>query len=171
MIKNEKDKHFYGENFMSTAIVMAAQAPFQHSFALLSTFIVQCPDDLWSAKKGGWPLWQQVGHTLSALYFFAGVAPENPPCAAEVLRLVEQGAQPVDKATMQAFGVRCKAAADAYIAGLTDAALTEENAGLSAALGVPVTHAGALGMLASHTLYHVGGGDAALRDKGLPGVF
>ena len=156
---------------MSNAIVMAAQAPFQHAFGLLSAFMEQCPEELWISNKGGWPLWQQAGHTLTVLCFFAGKQAEDPPCPAAVLRLAEQGTQVVDKAAMLAFAGRCKAMADAYIAELDDAALTEENAPVSAVLGRSVSHAATLGMLASHTLYHLGSCDAALRDSGLPGTF
>lgn len=158
---------------MSTGIVLAAQGPFQQAYTLLSTFIERCPDNIWKERNGGWPVWQQVAHALSSLPFFAG-APAGSvpaPCALEVLRLAVQGMEPLSKERMQAYAAQCKASADAYIAGLRDEQLAEENAVLSAGIGFSVTHAATLGMFASHVMYHLGSCDAALRDHGLPGVF
>lgn len=158
---------------MSNNIVLAAQVPFQHAYSLLSAFVDQCPDHIWVEKKGGWPIWQQVTHALSALSFFANVPGDAPvpPCPIEVLRLTTQGTQPLDKATVRDYAAACKARADAYIANLSDEALAAENTPLSARIGFSVSHAATLGMLASHTLYHLGSCDAALRDHGLPGAF
>lgn len=159
---------------MSNSIVMAAQGPFQNAYGLLSKFIDECPEEIWKEKNGGWPVWQQVVHCLSALGFFADKAGDEPiptPCAPEVGRLLTQGTTPVTKAEVKAYAEKCKARADAYIASLTDADLAATNEALTARIGFPVPHAATLGMLASHTLYHLGSCDAALRDHGIPGVF
>ena len=76
-----------------------------------------------------------------------------------------------DKALVKALAEKAKAATDTYVTGLDDTALPKPNKHVSSALGRPVSHVATLGMLASHTLYHVGSCDAALRDHGLPGVF
>ena len=159
---------------MSASIVQAAQAPFQHSFGLLSTFIDICPDTIWEEKNGGWPVWQQVAHALSAISFFASGAddaPIVPPCPVDVVQLKEQGTEPVSKAAMRAYAAQCKARAESYFARLQDAELVTENAPLSARIGFSLTHAATLGMMASHTLYHLGSCDAAMRDHGLSGAF
>ena len=159
---------------MSNTIVLASQGLFQKSFELLTAFIEQCPEELWQAKKGGWPLWQQVAHSMSALCFFVDGpedAPITSPCPPEELRLTKVGTTPVPKAAVLEYARLCKARADAYIAGLTDAQLTEINRPLSARLSVDTTHAGTLCSLGAHTFYHLGGCDAILRESGHPGIF
>lgn len=159
---------------MSNAIVMAAQGPFQHAFGLLNTFIDTCPEEIWNEKNGGWPVWQQVAHSLSAVGFFVNGKDEAPiamPCPPEVGMLAAQGTTPVKRADMKAYAEKCKARADAYIAGLSDADLAQDNPGATQRLGRSVPHVSTIAMLASHTLYHLGSCDAALRDHNLPGVF
>lgn len=159
---------------MSNPIVSAAQGPFQNAFGLLSKYIDDCPEEIWKEKNGGWPVWQQVVHALSAITFFVdqpGDASIVPPCAADVAQLAAQGTTPASKADVKAYAGKCKARADAYIASLSDGDLAALNDALTARIGFPVPHVSTLGMLASHTLYHLGSCDAALRDHGIPGVF
>lgn len=159
---------------MSNPIVAAAQGPFQNAFGLLTKYIDECPEEIWLEKNGGWPVWQQVVHALSALGFLAdqpGDTPIAPPCAPDVAQLATQGTTPVSKADVKAYVEKCKARVDAYIASLSDGDLAANNEALTARIGFPVPHVSTLGMLASHTLYHLGSCDAALRDHGRPGVF
>lgn len=159
---------------MSNSIVMAAQGPFQNAYGLVTKFIEVCPEEIWNEKNGGWPVWQQVVHNLSAFCFLTDKPGDEPiptPCEPEVARLLVQGTTPATKAEVTAYAEKCKARADAYIAGLTDADLTAINEPLTARIGFPMPHAAVLGMLASHTLYHLGSCDAALRDHCIPGVF
>ena len=113
---------------MSRDIVTAVQAPFLNAFALLERYIDVCPEEIWREKNGGWPVWQQIYHALTALDFFVG-----------------------------------------QVGTPSDLAVREPR--LSAVFGSDVPHGAIVGMLASHTLYHVGSCDAALRDHGLKGVF
>lgn len=159
---------------MSNSIVTAAQGPFQNAYGLLTKYIDACPDEIWKEKSGGWPVWQQVVHDLSAICFLTDThedAPISLPCDPEAARLLIQGTTPATKADVKAYAEQCKARADAYIARLTDADLAALNEPLSARIGFPVPHAATLGMLASHTMYHLGSCDAALRNHGISGVF
>lgn len=159
---------------MSNGIVMAAQGPFQHAYGLLSAYIDTCPDDIWKEKNGGWPVWQQVVHSLSAFGFLVNGSDEAfmpMPCTPAVAQLAEQGTTPVSKADVKAYAEKCKARADAYIASVQDAELGTDHPGATARLGRSMPHVAVISMLASHTMYHLGSCDAALRDHGMPGVF
>ena len=77
----------------------------------------------------------------------------------------------VSKEAMKAYGAAVKAAVDARVARLTDADLTRIQERVSKKIGRELTYGAIMVMLASHTTYHLGSCDAALRDHGLPGVF
>ena len=88
-----------------------------------------------------------------------------------VLMLREQGQQLVSKEAMKAYGAAVKAAVDARVARLADADLTSIQERVSKKIGRELSYGAVMVMLASHTMYHLGSCDAALRDHGLPGVF
>ena len=160
---------------MSRDIINAIQAPYRHSWSLLTQFMDVCPDNIWAETNGGWPVWQQVAHTVAVLNFFILENDDDTfvPAPAElgVLMLKEQGQQVVSKEAMKAYGAAVKAAVDARVARLTDADLTRIQERVSKKIGRELTYGAIMVMLASHTTYHLGSCDAALRDHGLPGVF
>lgn len=157
---------------MSREITEAALQPFENAYDLLSRYIEVCPEEIWKETNGGWPVWQQVCHTISALHFFTGIPAEGLPCAPDESRLSRVSTAPAPgREIMKALAEKARAAVSAYAAGLDDSALARPNEQISSVLGRQVSHVAILGMLASHTLYHVGSCDAALRDHGLPGVF
>lgn len=159
---------------MAADIVMAAQAPFQNAFSLLEKYMEVCPDPIWQETSGGWPVWQQIYHTLTTLDFFVGSPDDFPmptPLNPGVGNLSESCPEPMSKDAMNKLAETCKARVEAYIGKLQDEDLAKPNPGLSARIGSNVPHVATLGMLASHTLYHIGSCDAALRNHGLKGVF
>ena len=160
---------------MSRAIVAELENPYQRAWGLLSQFMDVCPDEIWAETNGGWPVWQQVAHTVAVLNFFIlendDTAFVPAPAELGVLMLREQGQQMVSKEAMKAYGATVKAAVDARVARLTDADLTRIQERVSKKIGRELTYGAIMVMLASHTTYHLGSCDAALRDHGLPGVF
>lgn len=133
-----------------------------------------CPDEIWVEKNGGWPVWQQLAHTIMVLDFF--VLGENEqllpvPCDMDALMLRTQDVPALGKTALRDYAATVKARVDNWIAGLEDADLARTNVVLSAKLGRETSYAATLVMLASHTDYHIGSCDAALRNHGLPGVF
>lgn len=159
---------------MSREIVIAVQEPFQHAFSLLEAFIDVCPEAIWKETNGGWPVWQQVYHALTALDFFVRPpdAPElETPLSPAIGRLMETNAETLSQEQAKTFAATAKLRAETYIAALVDTDLARSNTGLSQRMDKEISHGATLGMLAAHTLYHVGSGDAALRDHGLKGVF
>ena len=159
---------------MAGIIVQSLEGNIRHAFSLLDKFVEVCPEDLWAQKFGGWPVWQQVYHALTALDFFIRPldAPEEAlPFGEKEAGLDISAANAVSKAQLKAYAEKMYQRVDAYIASLDDAALAQSHAGLAARLGMPSTHANALCLIAAHTLYHLGGCDAALRERGLAGVF
>ena len=158
---------------MSRDIVTAVQAPFLNAFALLERSIDVCPEEIWREKNGGWPVWQQIYHALTALDFFVGQVgtPSDWPFDQATGSLNVVSEQYLTKEAAKKLATEAKARVDIYLAGLSDADLAVREPRLSAVFGSDVPHGAIVGMLASHTLYHVGSCDAALRDHGLKGVF
>ena len=145
-----------------------------HAFGLASEFVKVCPEDVWGRKFGGWPVWQQLFHSFASLDFFlrpAGAGEEPPLFEAGVAELKKTPAETPAKQVLQDFITKAQAKVSGYVAGLDDAALSQKNEGLSARFDRDVTHAFTLSLIASHTMYHLGACDAALRESGKPGVF
>ena len=160
---------------MSRAIVAELENPYQRAWSLMCQFMDVCPDEIWAETNGGWPVWQQVAHTVAVLNFFILENDDDTivpaPTEFGVLMLKEQGQQVVSKEAMKAYGATVKAAVDARVAMLTDADLTRIQERVSKKIGRDLSYGAVMVMLASHTTYHLGSCDAALRDHGLPGVF
>lgn len=155
-------------------VVKAMKGPVEMSFTLLDKFIDACPDDLWVEKKGGWPVWQQVYHAIGAVYLFIeapGQTAPPPLVSPGVGALSEVASEAVGKAEIKAALNGAKALADKFLAGLDDGDLSKLNEPLFAKAKLKMSLAGTVSMLGGHTLYHLGSCDAALRERGLPGVF
>ncbi|MCL2124287.1 MAG: DinB family protein [Desulfovibrionaceae bacterium] len=164
---------------MSQSIIDGQRAAFEHAYGLMAQFIEVCPEDVWAEKFGGWPVWQQVYHALGACQFFVlqdGEIPEQGLYPPEVNSLQSTPSAAPLKKDVLAYAARMKATVDAYLHALRDADLPGVNQGLTArmvSLGKPhaLSHSQTLVMLAGHILYHLGSCDAALRERGLKGVF
>jgi uncharacterized damage-inducible protein DinB len=159
---------------MSRAIVDTQRGSFDFAFSLMMQFVDVCPDALWNKKFGGWPIWQQVYHALSAVDFFIAapgvelIKGLTPP---EVGSLSVQGDTPVAKDAMRQFAAQVKAAADGYMSALTDADMPTKAEGASLRMKRETVHATVMALMIGHLLYHLGSCDAALRENGLKGVF
>ena len=159
---------------MSRDIINAVQAPYRHSWSLLTQFIDVCPEKIWNETRGGWPVWQQIAHALAVLNFFTlgeNDAPASAPCDMATLMLKVQGSCAIGKDAMREYAETVRVGVDAWLDGLSDKDLTRIHTVLSKKIGRDVAYGAAVAMLASHTCYHIGSYDAALRDNGLPGVF
>lgn len=159
---------------MSRVIVQSLEGNVLHAFALAEEFLRVCPDNIRDKKFGGWPLWQQLFHPFASLDFFLrpdGAAEAPSPFAPGVAELKETPAEAPQKALLEDYMGKTRAMVKEYIAALDDAALAKKNEGLSRRMGRDISHAGTIALIASHTMYHLGSCDAALREHGLPGVF
>ena len=163
---------------MSQPIIAGQRDSFEHAYGMMLRFIEVCPEDLWAEKFGGWPVWQQVYHALGSCQFWVlqdGETPEQGPYPPEVNMFQSiPDAAPAKKDVLE-YGARMKSRADAYLDALRDADLPGLNQGLTVrmkARGLPeFSHSRTLAMLSGHILYHLGACDAALRERGLKGVF
>jgi hypothetical protein len=159
---------------MSTMIRDSLLDSVQHAFGLMNEFTDRCPDAVWTEKFGGWPIWQQCYHCFVVMNFFLrrhGDPVGDTLFPLSVGRLDEVSGETPSRQTMKAFVLKEQEAALRYARTLDDAALSEKNEGLSERFGRVMTHAGTLALIASHTMYHLGTCDAALRQRGLRGVF
>ncbi|MDR3358186.1 MAG: DinB family protein [Desulfovibrio sp.] len=152
----------------------AAQGPFEHMYDLLTEYLKVCPDEVWAEENGGWPVWQQIAHAFWVMDLFVcpdGESMPPAPFGAEAARLKARGGEVVGRAAMKEYAAAVKFRVDAWFARLTDAALAGTNPALSKKIGRELSYMATAVMLASHSGYHLGACDAALRDHGLPGVF
>ena len=159
---------------MSKIVTQSLEGGILHAFGLTNEFLKVCPDAVWGQKFGGWPVWQQMFHAYTAIDFFLrpkDAAPEAPLFGDGVGDLKQAAKETPAKAAVQDYIEKAQAKVRDYIAGLDDAALGNSHAGLSARFGREVTHAATLALIGSHTMYHLGSCDAALRENGMPGVF
>ena len=110
---------------MSRDIVTAVQAPFLNAFALLERYIDVCPEEIWREKNGGWPVWQQIYHALTALDFFVGQVgtPSDWPFDQATGSLNVVSEQYLTKEAAKKLATEAKARVDIYLAGLSDADL------------------------------------------------
>lgn len=159
---------------MSRNIVLGLQIPLNHALGLVNKFIEVCPDEIWTEKKGGWPVWQQIYHALATFDLF--IAPPErdfpaPLADADVRGLRKVSGILIPKAAVQTIAAAVKSRVDSFVKGLTNSDLPKLNDHLFAQLKMELNLAGTLSSLAGHTYYHLGSGDAALRDHQRPGVF
>ncbi len=161
---------------MSRVLVTQLRVPFDQAFGLLLQFMDICPDDLWAEKNGGWPVWQQVFHLLNGMAAFTENPEPAPALPAEYAvdlptgLLQKQATGLCPKNVMREFAQKCKTRADGYIQSLDDTTVMEKNATISKLFGIDFNHLSTITLLATHTMYHLGGFDAALRNRGLKGV-
>lgn len=159
---------------MSQDITKSLQGPIDNAFGLVAKFIDVCPDDLWAEKAGGWPIWQQIYHSLGAVGFFVDAPGQSgaPALVPEpVADLQEVGTQPLSKDQVRGVLTDAKAKVDRFVAGLADADLPKRNEALFSKAQFEMSLAATMASICGHTLYHLGSCDAALRNRGLPGVF
>lgn len=159
---------------MANGITQGIAGGVMRSFSLMEAFVANCPDNIWNAPYGKWPVGQQVLHAYGAIDFFLR-GPEDKeeetPFSEAVISLKEVPASAPAKEAASTYMAKCKARVEAYIASLDDAKLAEKHEGLSKRFGADMTHAATLSLIGSHNMYHLGSADAALRQNGLPGVF
>ncbi|MDL2290755.1 DinB family protein [Desulfovibrio sp. OttesenSCG-928-F20] len=159
---------------MSRTITQSLEGGITHAFALSEEFLRVCPENIRDKKFGGWPVWQQLFHPFASIDFFlrpAGAPEAASPFAPGVAELKQSPEQAPAKLVLEEYISACQALVKEYVASLDDAALAQKNEGLSQRIGRDMTHAATLALIASHTMYHLGCCDAALREHGLPGVF
>ncbi|MDL2271509.1 DinB family protein [Desulfovibrio sp. OttesenSCG-928-I05] len=159
---------------MSRSVVTSLQGAFARSLGMTRQFIEACPDNIWEKKFGGWPIWQQVYHSIAVLDLFALDKDEQPSqnmFSNDIFLLKECGDMPPTKKQLLELADTMEAVCNKLIDSLDDSMLANEQRGLSAKLGMPFNMAMALSMMNSHTMYHLGCCDAALREHGLKGIF
>ena len=159
---------------MSKVITESLAGGVQHAFALSNQFVDVCPEEVWGKTFGKWPVWQQLFHAYAAVDFFLRSADASPetsifPDGVGDLKTTMDDAPA--KLIIKDYFAQAQKRVNDYIATLDDAKLAQKHEGLSARFGRDVTHAANVALIASHTMYHLGCCDAALRESGLPGVF
>ncbi len=136
--------------------------------------IEACPEDLWLAKRGGRPVWQQFLHLYACAEMYARPEADGSFGFSEYSReviMLDKPADPMSRRDMLAHAAKVKDLARAFMQGLDAGRLTESHPGLSATFAKPRTLQHALMGLVRHANYHLGIIDGVFRDSGLPGVY
>ncbi|MDR2352071.1 MAG: DinB family protein [Deltaproteobacteria bacterium] len=158
---------------MANPIIDSLQSEINGYFNLLYKFLDVCPLKLWNSTFGGWPIWQQLYHTLWVNDLFIPL--ESPPplvdIPAEVTTLKVKGESPIPVDKMKKIIAESHKLTLAYLDSLTDQDLSAINNKVRNVMHQDWSHAATIAKLSSHALYHIGIFDAALREKNLPGVF
>ncbi|GHS98361.1 hypothetical protein AGMMS50276_20030 [Synergistales bacterium] len=155
------------------AITDSLKGNFDRGWEFLNELIKVCPDSVWTKKGGGFVFWQQLYHCFFCVSLFVlpkDSEPQPGPWGLDVAKFKSEPTTAPSKEELKTYADKKKAEADAWIATLDDAKLTEENAGLSARFGAPMNNAMALAIMSGHSSYHIGSCDAVLRDNGEKGV-
>lgn len=161
---------------MSHTIINALKSPIDHAFGMIGQYIDVCPENIWVETSGSWPVWQQVYHVINVVNIFfpssdavpAKTLLEEKYCG---LQAAAPSALVITRTDMQAALAQAMQDIEALLAALDDSELTSRNEGLFQTFGMDMTIAATLVMLASHTMYHLGCCDTALRNHGIPGIF
>lgn len=159
---------------MSRVITQSIEGSITHAFGMVEEFLRVCPENIRDKKFGGWPVWQQILHAVSSVDFFlppSAGSTEAPGFDPEVAQLKTTPATPMPKLALEDLLSKTQDKVKKYLATMDDAKLAQKHESLSSYFGRDVIQAEALGLIASHTMYHLGSCDAALREHGLPGVF
>ncbi len=157
---------------MSREILNGLVGGFDRGMGFTKQFIETCPDEIWEQNFGGWPLWQQVFHILGCIPFFANkdigdVSAEDVAlCKLEVI-----GTKVKSKQEMLGMLGFMEGVAAEFFASLDDKKLVEICEPFKQKTGREVNYAGLVALMGSHTMYHFGTCDAALRQAGLKGIF
>lgn len=160
---------------MNKEILDSLVGSFKFASGFYDKFIETCPDKIWAAPFGKFPVWQNVYHAISCIGFFLGpkdIQPQVQPLyPLAVLLFKEYPATPALKSRLAGYAKQMNAFADNFFATITDSELPKVHAGLTARLNTTFTNAGAVTGLIAHHMYHFGMCDAALRHNGLDGLF
>ncbi|MDR1085483.1 MAG: DinB family protein [Deltaproteobacteria bacterium] len=142
-------------------------------FGVLTKFLSVCPDDLWAATVGNWPIWQYFWHVLWINdRFLPGPPMVSPAGATDELAVFKvKGDKPVSKDAVTKLWAEQKPKTEAFVKSLTDQNLLNRNDCVHNVLGIEWSNVFSVMKLHSHAFYHLGTFDAALRDKGLPGIY
>jgi hypothetical protein len=167
-----KDIIIVKESIMSNDFVKTLVESVEDSHKLCLHFIDICPEDIWAAKAGTWPVWQHMAHVASGTSFFipGGELSIPAPLTPEIIQFKAVGETVPDKKVILDYLQAAHEKFLAYAASLSDADLLKPNASCQA-VGLDWNFAKTFTVLSAHALYHIGHGDTLLRAKGLKGAF
>ena len=154
----------------SEPIIQCFQEEFDRFWGMFEQQIALCPDDLWDRPAGGYPVWQQMAHTIACVEMFALPDPATPTRIIGARFSMETvmfapSAEKAGKEEMLRLSRQAKDLGDAFLSSLTTASLTAPHARTSARRGTPQTMQNAAIALVRHCAYHVGCCDAVSRDQ------
>ncbi len=136
------------------------------SLRMLMNEIEACPDDLWAAKAGGFPFFQQVLHALTGLHYWArpeGLGFEEPFAERKLyleLDGVPEGA--ASKEELRAYGASVARQAESFFEGKDDEWLFSP-----CHINPKINNFDVVQGQIRHLQYHAGHCDAVLRERGL----
>jgi hypothetical protein len=142
-------------------------------FGKLNQFLEACPDDLWRENFAKWPIWQYFWHVMWINdRFLPGPITPNPAGATDEAALFNaKDAPAIPKAEAIKYWNAQKPKTEAFVKSLNDKTLLARNEEVFNIIKLEWSNALSVIKLHSHAFYHLGTFDAALRQKGLAGIY
>jgi hypothetical protein len=141
-------------------------------FGVQEKFLAACPEDLWAEKFANWPIWQYFWHVMWINdRFLPGPNAPNPAGATDESALFQPKGATIPKAEAIKYWAAQKPKTEAFVKSLTDKSLFERNEIVFKLINVEWTNVISVIKLHSHAFYHLGTFDAALRNRGLAGIY
>ncbi|MDR2141376.1 MAG: DinB family protein [Deltaproteobacteria bacterium] len=158
---------------MATAMTDTLLKIVDDYFGVQEKFLAACPEDLWAETFANWPIWQYFWHVLWINdRFLPGPPVANPAGGTQELALFQaKSPKPLAKAEVAKLWLEQKPRTEAFVKSLTDATLYQRNEDVFKLIAVDWTNVVSVIKLHSHAFYHLGTFDAALRQRGLPGIY
>ena len=158
---------------MATTCTQILKASFLNNYGMLEKAIDACPESAWAQSFGGFPFWQQAGHTFAAIDFFMrgkGEAAFDIGMDPALFDLGNKEAKAPGKAELKAMAQRMIAYGAECFDKIADEDLAVLHAGVKERMGRDMPTLAVLTLLAGHAMYHLGICDSVLRDNGKPGI-
>ncbi|MDR1608187.1 MAG: DinB family protein [Deltaproteobacteria bacterium] len=141
-------------------------------FVYLDKFLEACPEDLWAETFANWPISQYFWHVLWINdRFLPGPYLTNPAGATDDAALFKTKIASVSKAEVTKLWSAQKTKTVDFVKSLTEASLYQRNENVFKIIGLEWVNVFSVIKLHSHAFYHLGTFDAALRSKGLAGIY
>lgn len=158
---------------MHDPVVRCFKDDFDRFWGLLEKQMRVCPDDLWSKKAGGWPVWQQFLHAVGTVEFFIQAEGEASAfkVGKDVIMLSSTPDKAVSRTELLDLAERMQELAHSFMNGVNRDSMTERYEPLSARFGREVTKQFVMLALVRHCNYHMGCIDAIFREYGHEGVY
>ena len=154
-------------------VIQTFKNDFDRFYDMLIMQIDVCPDNLWTAKEGGYFYWQQVLHAIGVteMYTVKDGDKFSPKYGMPVIMLSEEPADYLSKDELRELALDVREKVYDYLNSLKPEQLLTLHPFFTKALKKDTNYLAMLIALVRHLCYHIGCLDSVLRNNGLKGVY